>query len=567
MKISEIRHHRYLYQYRDWDKWRDCWNGGRYFVEKYLERYSVKEKDTDYNLRVKLTPPNMFATTQILDIANSIYDRLADITRMSKCKTYSVASEGNNGGVDRFNSTMNYFIGIKVLHELLFMGKVGVYIDAPATRFDNLLDNTSPYMYIYGVEQILSWNYDKDNVLNALLLVEHIDSYDYDTGLITGCTKQFRYLRKTPDGILLRILNENSDLINETILELKEIPFVLFELPHSLMSKVCDQQISLMNIESSDLFFIHKGNYPIFVEQVDQQYEFTRNLMRAPVDPNLTTEGSQTAVKAQVENDYSNIDEKQRGIGRAMRIGKNLEFPEYVAPPTDTIKISIEKQEQIKRDIVILLNKSVQALKANRTSAESKQAEVSHEEQGLNYIGLELCRGERAIERIWCMYEGVTETGVIQYPSIYRIKSDEDRIAEAEKYHQLTLANASTTYRKEVAKKMSRILLENKISPEKLQQIYIEIDKNNAPIPMDVKSLVAYLEHNVFSPSYLTELLGIPVEEAAKAEEAHARRAAAVVRAQMSVKSEFNSKDPNNDPINQEQRDANSDDNLVKQEI
>ena len=43
----------------------------------------------------------------------------------------SEAINGLNLGVDLRGNTMNGFLGIKVLTELLIMGRVGVYVDSP----------------------------------------------------------------------------------------------------------------------------------------------------------------------------------------------------------------------------------------------------------------------------------------------------------------------------------------------------------------------------------------------------------------------------------------------------
>ena len=106
-----------------------------------------------------MTPIPKFAGAAINDIRNAIYQRMRDITRKGGSKAYQYAVNGNNLGVDRRGSTMNAFIGVKVLTELLVMGRVGVFVDAPpvpqaATLADS--GGVPPYLYKYDIEDILS---------------------------------------------------------------------------------------------------------------------------------------------------------------------------------------------------------------------------------------------------------------------------------------------------------------------------------------------------------------------------------------------------------------------------
>jgi hypothetical protein len=64
--------------------------------------------------------------------ATAIFQRMRDITRRGGSQAYQRAVNGLNLGVDLRGNTMNGFLGIKVLTELLIMGRVGVYVDSPA---------------------------------------------------------------------------------------------------------------------------------------------------------------------------------------------------------------------------------------------------------------------------------------------------------------------------------------------------------------------------------------------------------------------------------------------------
>ena len=65
------------------------------------------------------------------DVRNAIFQRLRDTIRRGGSNAYQEAINGLSLGVDLRGNTMNGFLGIKVLSELLIMGRVGVYVDSP----------------------------------------------------------------------------------------------------------------------------------------------------------------------------------------------------------------------------------------------------------------------------------------------------------------------------------------------------------------------------------------------------------------------------------------------------
>ena len=160
ISLVDSRHPGYLSGMTDWRKWRLSYDGGDEFREVYLEKFSSREDQTEFNARKAMTPIPKFAGAAINDIRNAIYQRMRDITRKGGSKAYQYAVNGMNLGVDHRGSTMNAFIGVKVLTELLVMGRVGVFVDAPAVPSGATLADVggiSPYLYKYDIEDILSW--------------------------------------------------------------------------------------------------------------------------------------------------------------------------------------------------------------------------------------------------------------------------------------------------------------------------------------------------------------------------------------------------------------------------
>ena len=131
INLVDSRHPGYLSGMTDWAKWRLTYEGGDEFRERYLEKFSTREDQTEFNTRKAITPVPRFAGSAVDDIRNSIYQRLRDVVRKGGSRVYQEAVNGNNLGVDHRGSTMNAFLGVKVLTELLVMGRVGVFVDAP----------------------------------------------------------------------------------------------------------------------------------------------------------------------------------------------------------------------------------------------------------------------------------------------------------------------------------------------------------------------------------------------------------------------------------------------------
>jgi hypothetical protein len=189
--LVDARHPLYLSGMTDWYKWRLTYLGGDEFREAYLKKFSTREDQDDFNTRKDVTPVPKFAGAAINDIRNAIYQRMRDITRKGGSKGYQYAVSGNKLGVDRRGSTMNAFIGVKVLTELLVMGRVGVFVDAPpvpagATLAD--VGDVTPYLYKYDIEDILSWTCskpDSPSEFQALLLRDTTMQYDQSSLLPT----------------------------------------------------------------------------------------------------------------------------------------------------------------------------------------------------------------------------------------------------------------------------------------------------------------------------------------------------------------------------------------------
>ena len=220
LNISDIRHPEYLISKSMWSEWRETFIGGDQYLQRYLQKFSDRESDADFRTRKLYTPIPAFAKAAVLDVRNSIFQRLGDVTRSGGSKAYQSAAAGEGPGVDREGSSMNSFVGIDILTELLVMGSCGVFVDAPSVVPTSLAEETqSPYLYYYRVEDILSWTLDdseEDGTFKAVLLRDHAITMNTDLGdihLPSGREERYRLVWKDDNGqVWCRFYNEDKTI-------------------------------------------------------------------------------------------------------------------------------------------------------------------------------------------------------------------------------------------------------------------------------------------------------------------------------------------------------------------
>jgi len=163
--IINIRHPNYLRDMTQWDLWRYTYDSGEDFTQRYLQKFNSRESDADFQARRNITPIPAFAKAAINDVRNSVFHRMRDVLRQGGSPTYTNSVSGLNGGVDLRGSNMGVFMGHEVLTELCIMGRVGVYIDMPSFSGGTLAETQGvrPYLYMYPVEDILSWTCAKQH--------------------------------------------------------------------------------------------------------------------------------------------------------------------------------------------------------------------------------------------------------------------------------------------------------------------------------------------------------------------------------------------------------------------
>ena len=455
-----------------------------------MHKFTNRESDQDFANRRQITPVPSFAKTAINEIRNTIFQRMSDCIRRGGSPPYHTAVSGLAGGVDLRGSTMNYFMGHKVLTDLLVMGQIGIYVDMPPVNGPTLADTLGmrPYLYIYQVEDILSWSVSSPSnpsEFKAVLLRDRGVDYHIDNllgvTLPIGSYERFRLVWIDPGSghVMVRFLNTAAEPIDPMSglptldppieLQLTRIPFILLDIGESLMKDVANHQIALLNLGSSDVSYALKANYPFYTEQ--QDLRAVGDHLKHNVNPDGTAQiGGQPASDKEIT-----IGPTQ---GRAYDL--KAERPGFIHPSPEPLKASIELQQKLEDDIRKLVHLAV-LNKTGRSSTEDVKELVQQGlESGLSHIGFNLETAERKIADYWSCYEerNIKKRSIahVKYPDRYNLTPNLDRINEADKLTKIIMAVPGREAKKELAKDLVTTLIGGRIPATRLQEIYKEID-------------------------------------------------------------------------------------------
>ena len=522
-----IKHPDAYNQTLEWEKWRYTAESGQDFINRYLKQFSAREEALSFLRRKDMTYCPSYAKGALNDVKNAIYQRMADIIREGGPESYMTAVRRN---VTRKGQDMNSFIGYSVLPELLVMGRVGIFVDRePLPSFATKKDaaENPPYLYIYPVEKILNWAYEKDELV-SVMLEDTVPVYDEDTLLPIGEKTSQRLLNKTANGVRVRIFSGGKEAEQDYMLDIDKVPFVIFDIKQSLLTDIANYQIALMNLASSDLNYCFVANFPFLTVNTNpiEDYGMGQANVSSVSYENGLTEGPDGAVNiTPVSTTIQNMDDVKTKVSPSMgmKYGVGLERPGFISPPTDPLVASMKKQAEMKDEIKQLLNLSL-----------SSMGDSKSKEEGLSFIGQELERGEREIAAVWGQYEKSNLQAVIKYPNNYSLRTDGERFVEAEMLSAIAPSLPSRTAKRELTKSITRLLLENKVSPETMRTILVEIDTVENVVT-DPNVLAMDYSNGVVSEELYSKLRGYPEGEVAKARIDHAERAARIVLAQTSA--------------------------------
>jgi hypothetical protein len=541
-RIVDSRHPSTLSGMSDWLLYRQTYRGGAEFRTAYLQQFSTREDATDFYTRREMTPVPTFAKAALNDVRNAIFQRMRDILRRGGSESYQRAITGLDLGVDRRGSTMNAFFGMTLLTELLIMGRVGVYVDAPViSDRPTMVDayQARPYLYMYATEDLLNWACAQPtdpSAFQSVLLRDTVMEYDQLTLLPTLTIQRYRlvWIDSATGYVMLQFFNLKGEKVgpdglpspSPIQLELRRIPFVMLDIGASLLVDVCFHQIALLNLVSSDVNYALKANFPFLVEQRDMRATGSHLKPAATSDGTASTGGQAAA----------DTDQKV-GVAHGRAYDKGLTAPAFINPSSETLQASLALQAKLEDDIRKLVNLAVTTL-GTRGSAESKAMDNQGLEAGLSYIGLLLEGAERQVAEHWAAYEqreiSKRQIPTIKYPDRYSLKTDSDRINEAGKLSELMYAVPGRTVKREIAKLVVAALLAGKVDVATIERIEKEIDTAEYTTS-DPKIVIEAQQAGLVGEQVASMSLGYAENEYLTAQIDHTARIARIAEAQSSA--------------------------------
>lgn len=540
-RIIDSRHPQFRANFLDWQKWRLTYQGGFDFKRRYLRRFTDHEDPRDFQIRFDLSPIPTFAKSAINKIRNSIFQRMRDIARTGGSDAYRQAIAGNDLGVDRRGSSMNAFLGVKVLADLLVMGRCGIYVDNSVIQSSlaqpSLADakGANPYLYMYQVEDILSWKHaspDRPSEFKSVLLRDSSVNYDSTTMLPIDEFDRYRLMWLNDDGqVMLQFYNATGQKVDRDglpsavpyALELNRIPFVMLDLQDSIIKDVCDYQIALLNLASRDVWYALQSNFPIMAMQKDLRTTGGHLKNFATADGTATT-GGQPAAVADV----------QVGPQHGIAYDKGVNPPVFINPSSEPTTLSMSLQAKYEDDIYRLINLAVTSLTPNNaTSGDNTGLEA-----GLSFIGLVLESAERQIAEFWSAYENKKpssrEIATIKYPDRYSLKTDMDRIEESNELRTLMTSLPGRTVKREIQKSIADTLLGGKVSVDTIEKIKREIDSSTY-LSSDPDMIIAAHQDGLVGDQTASMALGFDDDEYKKGQQDQGDKATRVLKAQMAA--------------------------------
>jgi hypothetical protein len=532
-----------------WSTWRDTYEAGDDYTQSYLQKFSTRETNEEFNARKLITPVPAFAKAAINDVRNSVFQRMRDVLRKGGSKIYTEAVEGLQGGVDLRGSNMNVFTGYEVLTELCIMGRCGVFIDMPSFSAQTLADTQGarPYLYMYPVEDILSWTASKPHEttdFSAILLRDRgvdfgdMDSYNFKipVQLPTGSFERYRlvYINEDTGRVNVLFMDSSGNPIDpytnkptymEPIeLELTRIPFVMISIGDSLLKDVCKHQAAILNLGSSDVSYALKSNFAFYTEQRDLRAVGDHLKVASNPDGTATTGGQGSG-----ENNI-NVGATH---GRAYDL--RAERPAFINPSPEPLEASIKLQEKLEDDIRKLVNLAVSNKVGNALERENKDMDPQGVEAGLAFIGSILENAERKISEHWAAYEERRIENrlipVIKYPNRYSLKSDINRIDESKKLSEIMYSVPGRTIKQELAKCIVSTLLAGKVAVDVLEKINKEIDSAEYTTS-DPETIIKAKDAGLVGEQVASMALGFKPDEYLQAQEDHLARIVRIAQAQ-----------------------------------
>lgn len=518
MIITDVRSPGYVEDFSEWSRWRLAVKSGPNYINSRLARLP-SETLQDYSQRIRMTPAPATIKTTIREVIAGVFSQMNMTTRSGGPPSLQAAFKGQTTGVDGAGTSIDEFMVLRVLRELLIMRRVGIYLDRKPLIQGTLQEAKSrpPYAYIFPAEQILAWHLDTGAIVPDELLLQRLVPETWESSqLITGHTQQYSHYLRTSDGVVVTEYGEQGDKLNQFTLDLHEIPFILLELDESLISEAVTCQDALLNLGSSNLTFAIASNLAVYVEQTDMTWLMSQLKTVQDGEKGIETASNEIIL----------------GLTRGRRYDQKSEAPDFISPDNSNLIRAFDLHRQLRDDIrqMILLAVHNVSIRGNVTATALAHSTAAAS-NGLAAIATTLARAERVLARFWADYENEPDDFTVKYPPDFQILSQEARLALIDKYVTLRDAVPSRHYQEAVSDMIVSLVLGAQVSATLASSIKQEI--RNAPAMIsDPKVITALIKDGPLPREYAARLLGLPADAGEKANAEHADRLRRIAEAQ-----------------------------------
>ena len=493
------------------ERWRLIKQGGDAFVSEFLVKKEY-ETSVDFAARTLITPDPCTASSAIDDLINTFSARL-DVTRSGGSQEFQQVISGRLGGVDRQGTDMQTFIIRDSLPELCYMSMHGWLIhnfeEGDQDEFK------TPYIIPYRAEDIYNWAY-VNNKLVAVALRSDAAIIDED-GFSTDSVEVFRVFKLVDGKVVTHLENTEGIQVDpvtlqpassEQTLNLDEIPFVFVRLPVPLLQRIDKYQIAVLNLQSADIDWLSTGNMTIYVEQTPLHNNLPQ--VKKPDDPTAEPIVNQVVIGNKVGRSYA----------------MNAKAPEFIAPPADPIKVSMEKQKDLKDQVKDILKTQLNTM--SLASSESIDKLSQGLEAGLFVIGVAYLTAEIKFARIFSKYEGKGEdTSKIAYPTKYELRTEEARLNKAVELKKIQKSVGSNIAKQHLEVQVIQTLLEGRIPSDQYDAAIAEIMDDTFVI-YDAETVINLTEQGIISRALASGAMGAPEADVKTAMDEHLERIKAV---------------------------------------
>lgn len=485
-RIIELRHPTWTKTHDSMVNWRLAYEGGEAFVNKNLRRYSRRETPTEFTERKTISYNPSHTKRVVNSIRNSIAAKLNEVVRTGDPAYQKIIQED----IDNKKSSIDSFLASQVLPMLLVQKRALICVDAPPLpeKTTKAEDDGHPYAWFVSAEDLLTFHEDDDDgILDVALIRESIDETDDETGLTTKCRMRYRFIKYlkpgmefggfSGEGVLIALYKDNGEEDGEPVFikGMTRLPLIDINITTSIVEDIVRHQISLLNLASTDMQFLYRANFPVFTRQIKPNKSLapkmgTKKVASAPATVSQSSEFD--------EDDSNNKGATQMGVSTGLQYEEGLNSPSFIAPTTENIKISLEKQRALVEEIQVLSDLSLTnlSIKALEQSGKSKSMDQIGKEAGLAYLGTVLETAERELAEVFHEFLSSAVEYTITYPTDYSLKTQQERNEECESLDKVKKLIRNKMYQKSVEKRIAEIATRPFESAEEVKKIQDSID-------------------------------------------------------------------------------------------